>query len=154
MRKWLKWIGGGLLLGAVALQFTSPAHVNPPVAPGHDLLASNGPPPEVAALLKNSCYDCHSSETKWPWYSYVAPMSWVLVQHVNDARYSLNFSDWPHDSPRRARKKWERIADAVDANEMPLPSYLWIHSGSRLTPQQRKQLVDWAQQEAQALKAQ
>jgi hypothetical protein len=146
MRKWLKWIGGAALLGAVALQFFDPPHVNPPVVPGHDLMASNAPPPVVAALLKNACYDCHSSETKWPWYSYVAPMSWQLVQHVNDARESMNFSDWPHDSPQRARKKWRRIAEAVEANDMPLPSYTWIHRESRLTPQQRKQLVEWAQQ--------
>jgi hypothetical protein len=154
MRKWLKWIGGAALLGAIAMQFINPPHLNPPVVPGHDLLASNAPPPQVAALLKNACYDCHSSETKWPWYSYVAPISWSLVQHVNDARESLNFSEWPHDAPKRARKKWRRIAEAVDANEMPLPSYTWIHSQSRLTAQQRKQLVEWAQQKGNALEEQ
>ncbi len=136
-----------MFLGAVALQFTNPPLHNPPVVPGHDLLASNAPPPEVAALLKNSCYDCHSSETKWPWYSRVAPMSWWLVQHVNDARERLNFSEWPHDSPSRARKKWRHIADAVDSNEMPLPSYVWVHRQSRLTEQQRRLLVGWAKQE-------
>ncbi len=117
-------------------------------------MASNAPPQEVAALLKSSCYDCHSSETKWPWYSYVAPMSWVLVQHVNDARESLNFSDWPHDAPNRARKKWKRVAEAVDANEMPLPSYVLIHRDSRLTAQQRKQLVEWAELEGKKLEEQ
>jgi hypothetical protein len=147
MRKWIKWIGGGALVGVIALQFTNPPHLNLPVVPGHDLMASNAPPPEVAALLKNACYDCHSSETKWPWYSYVAPISWALVQHVNDARESLNFSEWPHEAPQRARKKWRRIAEAVDANEMPLPSYIWIHRQSRLTAQQRQQLVEWAQRE-------
>jgi len=151
MRKWLKRIGGLALLGAIALQFTNPPHVNPPVVPGHDLLATNAPPPQVAALLKNSCYDCHSSETKWPWYSYVAPLSWALVQDVNNARENVNFSDWPHDSPQRAHKKWSRIAEAVDANEMPLPKYTLIHRRSRLTAQQRKQLVEWAEQESKRL---
>jgi hypothetical protein len=154
MRNWFKWIGGALLLGAIALQFANPSHLNPAVIPGHDLMATNAPPPPVAALLKNACYDCHSSETKWPWYSYVAPISWPLVQHVNDARESLNFSDWPHNSPQRARKKWRRISEAVEAGEMPLPSYLWIHRESRLTAQQRRQLVEWAQQEAESLKKQ
>jgi hypothetical protein len=149
MRRWLKWIGGAALLGAVALQFTNPPHVNSPVVPGHDLMASNAPPPQVAALLKSACYDCHSWETQWPWYSHVAPISWVLVQHVNNARERLNFSDWPHDDPQRARKKWRRVAEAVDANEMPLPSYTWIHRASRLTVPQRKQLVQWAQQEGE-----
>jgi hypothetical protein len=59
----------------------------------------------------------------------------------------LNFSEWPHEAPQRARKKWRRIAEAVDANEMPLPSYIWIHRQSRLTAQQRQQLVEWAQRE-------
>jgi hypothetical protein len=154
MRKWLKWIGGAALLGVVALQFTNPAHLNPPVVPGHDMLASNAPPPQIAALLKNSCYDCHSSETKWPWYSYIAPLSWGLVGHVNDARESMNFSEWPHDDSRRARKKWRRIADAVEAKEMPLPSYLLIHRESRLTAEQRKQLVEWAEQAGEKLASQ
>jgi hypothetical protein len=145
MRKWLKWIAGVALLGFAALQFANPSHVNPPVVPGHDMMASNAPPPQVAALLKNACYDCHSSETKWPWYSYIAPFSWRLAQHVNDARESLNFSNWPHDSPQRTRKKWRRIAEAVDANEMPLPSYTWIHWKSRLSAEQRKELVEWAE---------
>ncbi len=117
-------------------------------------MATNAPPPQVAALLKNSCYDCHSSETEWPWYSYIAPISWPLVGHVNDARESLNFSEWPHDSSKRARKKWRRISEAVDAKEMPLPSYTWIHWRSRLNEQERKQLADWADQESKKLEDQ
>ena len=66
MRKCVKWIGGVALIVAIALQFTNPPHLNPAVVPGHDLMASNAPPPEVAAMLKNACYDCHSSETNWP----------------------------------------------------------------------------------------
>lgn len=142
------------MLGGIALQFTNPPRLNPAVVQGHDLMATNAPPPQIAALLKNACYDCHSSETQWPWYSHVAPLSWWLVKHVNDARDSLNFSEWPHDSARRARKKWNRIADAVDADEMPLPSYVWIHRQSRLNAQQRKQLIEWAQQEAKRLEEQ
>ncbi len=153
MRKWLRWIGGAALLGAIALQFTNPRHLNPGVVPGHDVLATNAPPSEVAALLKNGCYDCLSSETKWPWYSYIAPISWSLVGHVNDAREMLNFSEWPHDDPHKARKKWKRIADAVDANEMPLPSYVLIHRESRLNADQRKQLIEWAELEAEKLAA-
>jgi hypothetical protein len=154
MRKWLKWIGSAAILCAVALQFTNPPHLNPAVIAGHDLAATNSPPPQITALLKTACYDCHSSETKWPWYSYVAPFSWPLVQHVNDARESLNFSEWPHDSPQRARKKWRRIAEAVEAKEMPLPSYLWIHAESRLSPAQRQQLIQWASQESERLEKQ
>ena len=81
--KWLKWIFAALVAVFVLLQFTSPPRTNPPVAPGHDLLATNPPPPEIAALLHNACYDCHSDETRWPWYSHIAPVSWLVADDVN-----------------------------------------------------------------------
>jgi hypothetical protein len=120
------------------------------VRPGHDLLASNAPPAPIVVLLKEACYDCHSYESRWPWYSYIAPVSWSLVGHVNDAREMLNFSDWPWDNPGRARKKWGRIAEAIDAGEMPLPEYTWLHEKARLDPGQRHQLVEWADQESKS----
>ncbi|MGP8239008.1 MAG: heme-binding domain-containing protein [Limisphaerales bacterium] len=147
----LKWIVGGGLVVAMVLQFTGPARSNPPVRPGHDLLSSNAPPAPIAALLKKACYDCHSYETRWPWYSYVAPLSWSLVGHVNDAREMLNFSDWPHDHPERARKKWRRAAEAIDSGEMPLRQYLWLHREARLDPSQRQQLARWAEEESKRL---
>jgi hypothetical protein len=153
VKRILKWIFGAGLLMAVALQFTNPSHSNPPVLPGHDLLATNPPPAPVAALLKNACYDCHSYESRWPWYSYVAPFSWTVVGDVNAARGQLNFSEWPHAEPARARKKWRRAAEAVDSGEMPLPQYTWIHRQARLDPQQRRQLAQWAEQEAKRLAA-
>ena len=147
MKKRLRWIGGFGLLALVALQFANPPHLNPPVVPGHDLLASNSPPPSVAALLKNSCYDCHSFETKWPWYSYIAPLSWSVARDVEAARANLNFSDWPHDDARRARKRWRHIADEVQSGEMPLSSYTWLHRQARLNAQQRAELVKWAEEQ-------
>jgi len=149
MTKRLRAIGGIGLLAAIGLQFTNPSHENPPLVPGHDVLASNAPPPSVAAMLKNSCYDCHSWETKWPWYSYVAPLSWYVARDINAARASLNFSDWPQDDPRRARKRWRHIADEVQNGEMPLPSYIRIHRQARLDEQQRADLVKWAQSQGE-----
>jgi hypothetical protein len=143
---------GFTLFAAVALQFTNPRHLNPPVQAGCDLLASNAPPAEVAALLKNACYNCHSDETVWPWYSYIAPASWGVVGHVNDARAAMNFSHWPHDDPARARKRWRRMGEAVESKEMPLPSYTLIHPEARLTPQERKRLVQWAEEAASRIK--
>jgi hypothetical protein len=153
VRPVFKWILGGAVLAFAALQLTNPARTNPPVPPGHDLLATNAPPPEIAVLLRNACYDCHSDETKWPWYSRIAPVSWTVVSHVNDGRERLDFSDWPHDDPRRARKQWNRIGDEVRYGDMPLPSYTWAHTEARLTAGQREQLVNWAEQEAERLKA-
>ena len=148
MKPVLKWTLAGAALAFVALQLTNPARTNPPAAPGRDLLATNAPPPDVAALLRNACYDCHSGETKWPWYSRVAPVSWWVAGHVRDGRERLNVSDWPHDDPQRARKKWNRIADEVRDGSMPLPNYTWAHPAARLTAAQRGRIAGWAAQEA------
>jgi hypothetical protein len=148
MKKWFKWVVVAGLLGAAALQLTNPPLTNPPVLPGHDMLATNPPPPDVAALFKSACYNCHSFETQWPWYSHIAPFSWRITYHVYGARDSLNFSNWPHDHPSWVRKRWRRIADAVEDGEMPLPSYALMHPDSRLTDQERARLVQWARQAA------
>ncbi len=148
MKKWLKRIGGFGLLALIALQFANPPHENPPVAPGHDVMAGDPPPPAIAALLKNSCYDCHSFETKWPWYSYIAPLSWSVMRDVNAARARMNFSDWPHGDVPRARKRWRHIAEEVQSGEMPLSSYTWLHRQARLNAQQREELVQWAEAQA------
>ncbi|MFO1476257.1 MAG: heme-binding domain-containing protein [Verrucomicrobiota bacterium] len=144
-----------LIIGAAvvfaALQLTNPARTNPPVREGADALATHSPPAEISALLRRACYDCHSCETTWPWYSRVAPMSWLIVGHVNDGRRRLNFSDWPHDDPKRSARKWNRVGEALESGEMPIPSYTWIHAAARLTPEERKALEQWTEQEAARL---
>jgi hypothetical protein len=149
MRKRLKGFGGLCLVAVIALQFTNPSHRNPSPIPGHDVLASHAPPPAVGAMLKNSCYDCHSSETQWRWYSYVAPFSWYVARDVEAGRAELNFSDWPQDDPPRVRKRWRHIADAVESGEMPLPVYTRIHPQKRLDERQRADLVKWAREQSE-----
>ncbi len=153
MKKKLKWIFAALVALFALLQLANPPRTNPPVAPGHDLTATNPPPPEIAALLHSACYDCHSCETKWPWYSRIAPVSWLVVSDVNDGRERLNFSDWPRALPERAAKRLERISEEVDDKEMPPAKYTLLHPEARLTAGQREQLIHWADQEAAQLKA-
>lgn len=141
----------GVALVFIALQFFNPSLKNPPVVTGRDLLATDPMPPGTAATLRRACYDCHSDETTWPWYSHVAPFSWWLVDHVKSGRRHLNFSEWPNDHPDWAARRWSHISEAVRAGDMPLPSYTWIHRKSRLTAEERRQLADWAKQEAQKL---
>jgi hypothetical protein len=148
MKKWLKWIGGLIVLGLLALQYTDPPP-NPPVVPGHDILASNAPPASIVALLKNSCYDCHSFETKWRWYSHIAPVTRLLVSDVKAGRGRLNFSEWPYDEPRRIRKRWRQVAEQVQDGEMPMTSYTWIHRHARLNAEQRDELVKWAKEQSE-----
>lgn len=151
MKKRIKWFLGGLLLIVGLPQLFVPDRTNPPVQPGRDYLSSNTPPAEVLSLLRSTCYDCHSHETRWPGYTRITPISWWTVAHVQDGRKELNFSDWPYDRPRRMRSHLRNIATEVEDKSMPLPSYTWIHRESRLTDQQRQILVDWAEKEIELL---
>ena len=104
-------------------------------------------------MLRASCYDCHSSETRWPWYSHVAPVSWQIAQDVNDGREHLNFSNWPANDPMRAAKKLEDMSEKIGYGEMPPRKYTMIHVDARLTESQRKDLTDWLDAEASRLKS-
>ena len=152
MKKKLKWIFGALVAVFALLQFTNPARTNPPLPPGGDISTTNPPPPQIAALLHAACYDCHSNETKWPWYGHIAPVSWLVVGDVNDGRERLNFSDWPHALPERAAKRLERVSEELGYKEMPPAKYTLIHADARLTEDQRKQLIQWADDTASKLK--
>lgn len=149
----LKWFLLAALAVFAALQFTSPPLQNPPVVPGHDLMATKSPPPEVAALLRQACYDCHSNETKWPWYARVAPVSWWVASHINEGRAELNFSEWPHGDAYVAGEQLGRLAHQVQSRKMPLPSYTWLgmHPEARLTEEQRGRILKWAEQAGQRL---
>jgi hypothetical protein len=150
MKKKLKWIFAALVVCFALLQFTNPPRTNPPVK--NDFIAAANPPPQMATMLHAACYDCHSSETRWPWYSRVAPMSWQIAKDVNDGRDNLNLSDWPSNDPKRAAKKMEDMSEQIGYGEMPLKKYTLIHAGARLTGSQRKELTDWLDTEAAKLK--
>ena len=152
MKKKLKWIVVALVAVFALAQLANPARTNPPVAPGGDISASLPPPPPIAALLHAACYDCHSDETRWPWYSRVAPASWLVISDVNEGRRHLNLSDWPKDSVRAA-KKLERISEELDYKEMPPAKYTALHADARLAEDQRKALMQWLDDTAAKLKA-
>tara|TARA_B100001063_G_scaffold107849_1_gene100577 strand:+ start:429 stop:848 length:420 start_codon:yes stop_codon:yes gene_type:complete len=99
-------------------------------------------PDEIMTMFKTSCYDCHSNEANWPWYSKVAPFSWIITEHVDDGRKWLNFSEWENYTEEEKKKKLKGIYRTVYA-VMPLNSYLWLHEEADLTKEQRKQIRDW-----------
>ena len=142
--KVLKWLVIGLVCLFAGLQFVRPARTNPPVDPSQTMQARVQMPPEVAAIVDRSCQDCHSNATRWPWYSNVAPFSWLLVDHVNEGRQHLNLSEWGRLDTRRAGKKLEEICDEVKDGAMPIDSYTWIHRSARLSAQDVGTLCNWA----------
>ena len=149
MKKWKLILPAALGIFA-ALQLFNPARTNPPVVA--DFIAAANPPAPVAAFLRAACYDCHSHETIWPWYSHIAPVSWLVVSDTTEGREHLNFSDWP-DEAVRAAKKMDRINEVLGYREMPPKKYTLIHADARLTEAQRKEIMDWTDAAAAKLRA-
>ncbi len=109
-----------------------------------DLLANNSIPDEIAGMLKTSCYDCHSNETFYPWYAYVAPVSWLVSYDIRNGHKKLNFSEWETLDKIKKAEYLDSMSDALESEEMPLPIYLLMHSDAKLTPEQREKLIAWS----------
>lgn len=101
---------------------------------------------EVTAIFQRSCFDCHSNQTVWPWYSKVAPLSWMVAHHVQEGRDHLNFSDWEALSDQKKRKLAGEIMDEVGEGEMPLKGYPQMHPEARLTGADLNVIKAWCQQ--------
>ena len=147
MRTKLKWAA---ILGALVftgLQFTSPSHTNPAHDETQTLEATTAVPPEVSALFARSCNDCHSNKTNWRWYTWVAPVSWLTVGHVNDARSELNFSEWGSYPTRKKETRLNAICDECQHGAMPLASYALVHREVKLSPMDVQRICEWSAEE-------
>lgn len=127
-----------LVVAMIIIQFVPVERTNPPVT------GAIAAPPDVQAILKRSCYDCHSHETVWPWYSYVAPVSWLVAADVQEAREHVNLSAWQsydaHKQGDLKREAWEE----VEEGEMPLSYYLTMHPEAELAEQDKDLIRAWA----------
>lgn len=115
----------------------------PPYDPAGDFLTVLQPPAEVASLMRAACYDCHSYETRYPWYANVAPVSWWLKGHINEGRQHLNYSLYGSLSAHDKQEVAEESHEAVTDGWMPLKSYKWGHPEARLTDAQRQLIGNW-----------
>jgi len=122
----------------VGIQFIPVNQSNPPV------VAETETPAAVKAILKRSCYDCHSSETIWPWYSRIAPLSWLVTRDVHEGREHLNFSNWGTLPTNELVENMEEVWEEVEEGEMPLWFYLPMHPEARLSSEDRAALRNWA----------
>lgn len=131
-----------LLLALLALaQFIRPDTSLPVSDPGQDLIRLTQPGTDVADLLRTACYDCHSNETKYPWYVSITPVNWWMQQHVNEGREEFNMSAWGGREAKWQRHKAEEAVELVKKGEMPLESYTWGHPEARLSDAQRAALT-------------
>ncbi|KUJ50692.1 heme-binding domain-containing protein [Chryseobacterium sp. JAH] len=131
------------LVAFVIIQFFPIDKTNPPVNEGMDFLRIKDTPENTANMIRTSCYDCHSNETKYPWYSSIAPSSWFLKNHINEGRQHLNFSIFAMYEPKRQIHKMEECIEMIEKREMPLESYYIGHQNAKLTDQQRKELITY-----------
>ena len=145
--KVLKWSLLVVTCLFVIAQFYRPAKTNPVIDQSQALEAHMQVEPRVAAILDRSCADCHSNKTRWPWYSNVAPVSWFVIDHVNEGRSNLNFSAWGSYSPREKREALNDICRETKSGSMPLSSYTPLHPASKLSGDDVKTLCEWANTE-------
>jgi hypothetical protein len=146
-KKILKWAAIAAIAVVVGVQFIGPAKSNPISNHAQAIEAHLQMSPQVATILDQSCNDCHSNKTRWPWYSNVAPVSWFVIDHVNHGRSHLNFSDWGRFDLREAEEMLSAICKEVQSGAMPLSSYTPLHPGSELTSDEIKVLCDWTSSE-------
>ena len=126
------------VLAIVVAQFVPVTRDNPPVGADFDGAVA------VEQVLKKSCYDCHSNETIWPWYSYVAPASWLVASDVSEARKKLDLSDWGLMPSEKQARVAEAVWEEVAKGDMPLSQYLLMHSDAKPTDADKAVLRDWA----------
>ncbi|RPJ72546.1 MAG: hypothetical protein EHM24_09250 [Acidobacteria bacterium] len=130
----------------VAAQLVPLDRSNPPSDPQQHFRVVASPPAAVASVLDRSCRDCHSNDTTWPWYSRVAPMSFLVVDDVKEGRLHLNFSEWGKLDARRSARKLEQICDEVRSGDMPDRKYTLLHPEAKLSPADVQAICGWTEQ--------
>ena len=132
-----------LLLAFIVIQFFRPAKNKSDGVSKNDISTIYPVPENVQAILKSSCYDCHSNNSVYPWYAEVQPFAWWINNHIQDGKKDLNFSEFAGYRIRRQYKKLEEINELVKKDEMPLDSYLWIHKYAKLNKEQKLIIANW-----------
>jgi hypothetical protein len=128
----------------IAIQFIQPPRNRSDKMPATDIVNTLRVPANVKALLGGACYDCHSNNTSYPWYSRIQPFAWLLAKHVKGGKEKLNFSEFGTYSSRRQISKLNGISKSVENGSMPLASYKALHKMARLSDEDRAILVTWA----------
>lgn len=155
MKQILKKIGIVLLIAFIIIQFFKPdRNINTtPDAVKNDISAVMHVPADVQLILQTSCYDCHSNNTKYPWYANVQPVAWWLNHHIEEGKHEINFNEFATYRIRRQYRKMQEIVEQVQEGEMPMSSYTLIHGDASLNETQKTSLVNWAKATIDSMKA-
>lgn len=140
-----------LLAVFIAIQFIQPAHNKTVQVLPTDFAKVFVVPDNVQTVLQNACYDCHSNNTNYPWYSNIQPMAWMMARHIKNGKDKLNFSDFGSYTSRRQISKLKGVANQIKDDEMPLSSYKMMHKNARLSKEQKDLIMDWMNKTADSL---
>jgi hypothetical protein len=132
-----------LLIVFIAIQFIRPARNTSGQVLPTDITKTINIPDKVLDVLKNSCYDCHSNNTRYPWYVNIQPMGWFMASHIKNGKENLNFSEFGAYSKRKQANKLRSIGKRIKDGSMPLPSYTFIHTDAKLSQENKKLITDW-----------
>lgn len=148
IKKLIKIVLVLLIIGFVVIQFVNrpDKSTTTEVTPAH-ITKQLQVPSNVEAIIKRSCYDCHSNHTSWPWYSSVAPVSWLVADDVVHGRKKMNFSDWTALSESKREARLNEICEQIKADEMPLPKYLILHGDAKLSQADKDAICAWVEAE-------
>lgn len=138
--RWVRWAVIVLAAGFVGAQAVRPEKSNPPVVAQNTLQAQYEVPPEVQRILERSCGDCHSNRTRWPWYSRVAPVSWMLADHVKDGRRHFNMDDFTEEMSLKD------VCQEIRVGSMPLKGYVLMHPEAKLTGAEIQTVCAWTRE--------
>ena len=139
----VRWLLIVFLVVFIGAQFIRPVRDNPPTPAGSSLVGKATP--EVAAILDRACRDCHSNDSRWPWYTNVTPTNWFVANHVHHAREHLNYSLWATYDEDDRDKFLGNMCSLAQRRRMPLPSYLLVHRDAKLSDVEIKTLCDWTE---------
>lgn len=101
-------------------------------------------PQEIQGILRTSCYDCHSNNTEYPWYSELQPLAWLQQNHINEGKREINFDEFNTNSAKKKKHKLDEVVEMIENNEMPLRSYTLMHKNAILSSQQKNMIIAWA----------
>tara|TARA_R110001632_G_scaffold18408_2_gene57024 strand:+ start:437 stop:910 length:474 start_codon:yes stop_codon:yes gene_type:complete len=144
--KIVKKIGLFLLVIFVIAQFFGPEKNVGEYTSLDGFIAETNPPEDVKAIMKATCFDCHSNSTNYPWYFNVTPVNYWIADHIEEGKKELNFSKWASYSLKRKEHKFDEIWEEVEKKKMPLDSYTWTHGDAKLSDEQIAVIVTWAKE--------
>ncbi len=132
-----------VLIVFIGVQFIQPARNYSVQASSTDLIKTYKVPEDLQEILITSCYDCHSNNTDYPWYSRIQPFGWLLARHIRKGKTDLNFSEFGSYSLRRQISKLKGIENSIMDGTMPLWSYTLLHKNARLSKEEKELIIDW-----------